>query len=73
MRLRLHNCLSGQLLLGPDIERDFCLGLPLEVLVKDADLRCIIRTYQSAITVLGVALLADIDVYLTSRGLLLAR
>ena len=37
LRLRLHNCLSGQLLLGPDIERDFCLGLPLEVLVKDAD------------------------------------
>ena len=55
------------------IERLLRLRLSLKVLVKDADLRCIICTHQSAITVLGVALLADIDVYLASHGLLLAR
>lgn len=55
------------------IERLLRLRLSLKVLVKDADLRCIICTYQSAIIVLGVALLADIDVYLAGRGLLLAR
>ena len=71
--LLVHDCLHRCLLLSMYIERLLRLRLSLEVLVKDADLRCIIRTYQSAITVLGVALLADIDVYLTSRGLLLAR
>ena len=71
--LLVHDCLHRCLLLSMYIQRLLRLRLPLEVLVEDADLSCIISTYQSAISVLGVALLADIDVYLASRGLLLAR
>ena len=54
------------------VERLLRLRLSLEVLVKDADLCCVISTYEAAIIVLSATFLAYIDVYLASDRLLLA-
>ena len=71
--LLVHDCLHRRLLLSVYIERLLSLHLSLEMLIKDANLSCIISTDESNIIVLSATLLADVYVNLTIRRLLLAR